>query len=208
MDFEVMRPEEIERRSFAIIEEELRERGIHLPEVNRHVVMRVIHATADFDFADNLEFSKNVVSTIQGLIREGASVCTDTQMAKAGINRRILSRFGSKVHCFMSDEEVAAEAKARGVTRATVSMERAAKLPEPVILVVGNAPTALIEIRRLMGEGWRPACVVGVPVGFVNVEAAKALIPDSGVPYIISRGRKGGSTVAAAIVNAVLYDMR
>lgn len=130
-------------------------------------------------------------------------------MALAGINKGVLASFGGEAHCFMADPEVAAQAKERGVTRATVSMERAAQLPKPVIFAVGNAPTALIRIYEMMRESdWRPAFVIGVPVGFVNVEAAKELILHTEVPYIINRGRKGGSNVAAAICNALLYELR
>ena len=133
---------------------------------------------------------------------------TDTEMARAGINKKRLSEFGGVVRCFMSDPEVAEEAKRRGVTRATVSMERAAELGEPCIFAVGNAPTALIRLRELMDEGRvRPAGIIAVPVGFVNVVEAKELIIGSDCPHIAARGRKGGSNIAAAVCNALLYGM-
>ena len=142
-------------------------------------------------------------------IKEGACIVTDTQMAKAGINKRALARYGGEVYCFMSDEDVAKIAKERGVTRAAVSMEKAAQIEKPVIFAIGNAPTALIELYEMIKSGkYRPAFIIGVPVGFVNVEAAKDLILKTDVPYIINRGRKGGSNIAAAICNALLYELR
>ena len=129
-------------------------------------------------------------------------------MGKAGINKRVLKRYGGQVHCFMAEEDVAKEAKKRGVTRATVSMERAAQITKPVIFAVGNAPTALIQLYDMIQkETYIPAMIIGVPVGFVNVVAAKELILETEVPYIVNRGRKGGSNVAAAICNAILYEM-
>ena len=141
-------------------------------------------------------------------LRGGCDIVTDTQMAKAGINKTILGKLGGEVHCFMSDPEVAREAKERGVTRAIVSMERAARLPKPCIFAIGNAPTALICIRELIDAGkLSPALIVGVPVGFVNVVESKELILELDTPHIVARGRKGGSNVAAAICNAMLYQI-
>lgn len=203
---EYIRPEEIENRSFAIISEELAARGIVLPADQAPVTKRVIHTTADFDYADTLTYSDGAVEKAVELIKSGADIVTDTNMAKAGINKKALSRFGGEVHCWMADPEVAAEAKVRGVTRAAISMERAAKLEGPVIFVIGNAPTALISLyEEMIRNDWGPDFVIGVPVGFVNVEAAKGLFLQSDVPHIISKGRKGGSNVAAAICNALLY---
>ena len=141
-------------------------------------------------------------------LRGGCDIVTDTQMAKAGINKTILGKLGGEVHCFMSDPEVAREAKERGVTRAIVSMERAARLPKPCIFAIGNAPTALICLRELINAGkLNPALIVGVPVGFVNVVESKDLILELDTPHIVARGRKGGSNVAAAICNAMLYQI-
>ena len=137
-------------------------------------------------------------------IRQGADIVTDTQMARAGVSKPSLARFGGQVHCFMSDPDVAAEAKARGITRAAVCMERAADLKKPVVLAVGNAPTALVRLYERIA----PALIIGVPVGFVNVVASKELIMTGPAPYIVARGRKGGSNVAAAICNAILYQMK
>ncbi len=205
---EYVRPDEIEKRSFEIIGRELEQRGIVLDAVQEPVTKRVIHTTADFDYADTLVYSENAVEKARNLIKNGAHIVTDTNMAKAGINKKRLAGYGGEVHCFMADEDVAAEAKSRGVTRATVSMERAAALHRPVIFAIGNAPTALISLHEMMQEGvFKPAFIIGVPVGFVNVEAAKELIIQSDVPHIVNRGRKGGSNVAAAICNALVYGI-
>ena len=205
---EFVLPNEIEAKSFSIIAEELEAMGIRLDEKEAPVTKRVIHTSADFDYAKTMCYSKDAVDIARKLIKNGAHIVTDTNMAMAGINKRKLAEFGGQVHCFMADEDVALEAKNRQVTRATVSMERAALLKEPVIFAIGNAPTALVSLYELMQKGtYTPEFVIGVPVGFVNVVAAKELFLDSKVPYIINKGRKGGSNVAAAIVNALLYGM-
>ena len=202
---EHIRPADIEKRSFEIIRQEL---GRELDPETEPVILRVIHTTADFSFADTMFFSAGVMDRLRDAIRSGADIVTDTQMAKAGINKRKLASFGGEVHCFMSDEDVAKEASLRGVTRAMVSMEKAAALKKRMIFVIGNAPTALIRIRELWESGQLdPVAVIGAPVGFVNVEYSKEIILDSGMPCIIPRGRRGGSNVAAAIVNAVLYQL-
>lgn len=201
-------PEEIEKRSFEIISEELKQRGIDLPEEEAMITKRVIHTSADFDYTKTLSYSKDAVRVAKELILHGADIVTDTNMALSGINKKKLAQFGGQVHCFMADEEVARIAKERGTTRAAVSMERASKLTKPVIFAIGNAPTALIQLYEMMQTSdWRPAFVIGVPVGFVNVEAAKELIMETDVPYIVNRGRKGGSNVAAAICNALIYEL-
>jgi len=199
---EPMKPMEIEQRSFEIITELLGNRVLD-PE-NELVIKRVIHTTADFDYADNLTFSDHAVQQGIAALKGGCDIVTDTQMAKAGINKTILASLGGEVHCFMSDPDVAQEAKTRGVTRAFVSMERAC------IFAIGNAPTALLSLEVLMEENKvAPALIIGVPVGFVNVEASKEqIIAAARAPYIIARGRKGGSNVAAAICNALLYQIR
>ena len=192
----------------AIIEEELKERGLVIPGEQKPVTKRVIHTTADFDYVKTMVYAPDAIETAKNLILQGADIVTDTNMALAGINKRALARHGGEAHCFMADEKVAALAKERGVTRATVSMEFAAQLNKPVIFAVGNAPTALIRLYEMITGGeFRPAFIIGVPVGFVNVEAAKELILKTDVPYIINRGRKGGSNVAAAICNALLYEL-
>lgn len=200
------KPMDIEARSFAIISELLGDRVLE-PE-NALVIKRAIHTTADFDYADNLTFSSHAVTLGIQALKQGCDIVTDTQMAKAGINKNVLARLGGQVYCFMSDEDVAREAKERGITRAAVSMERAANLPKPCIFAIGNAPTALIQLHDLIAAGkLHPALVIGVPVGFVNVVESKEMILSLDVPYIVARGRKGGSNVAAAICNALLYQI-
>ncbi len=205
---DVIRPDEIEKRSFTIIEQEISERGIEVDDSQKSIVFRVIHTTADFDFAYTLMFSENAAGRLKEAIVAGANICTDTQMARAGIRRKDVQKYGGEVFCYMSDEDVAREAKQRKETRAVVSMEKAAKRPGKLVFAIGNAPTALFRLSELVEEGLRPAFVVGVPVGFVNVEAAKERALDIfrryEVPYIIARGKKGGSPVAAAVINAVL----
>lgn len=208
MQIAYYKPNEIEGKSFEIIGEELKERGIVLPKNQEMVTKRVIHTTADFEYTDTLVFSENAVEIAKNLILQGADIVTDTNMALAGINKKVLVRFGGVVHCFMADEEVARIAKERQQTRATISMEFAAELQKPIIFAVGNAPTALMKLYEMIQEkSFVPAFIIGVPVGFVNVEAAKELILETGVPHIVNRGRKGGSNVAAAICNAILYEL-
>ena len=201
-------PEQIEQRSFEIIDGELKKRGIVLPKEQEMITKRVIHTTADFDYTDTMTFSEGAVGIAKELLLQGADIVTDTNMALSGINKRSLAGLGGEVHCYMADETVAKLARERGTTRAAVSMEMAARMEKPVIFAIGNAPTALIQIYEMMqNSNWRPAFVIGVPVGFVNVEAAKELILQTDVPSIINRGRKGGSNVAAAICNALIYEL-
>ncbi len=209
MELEYVLPKDIEGRSFEIITKELLEKGIEIPEDKAFLIKRAIHTTADFDYASTLHFSEDAIEIAEKLIKGGADIVTDTNMTLSGISKKELQKHGGEVHCFMADEDVAKEAKERGITRAAVSMERAAKLEKPVIFAVGNAPTALISLREMLDAGtFKPAFVIGVPVGFVNVEAAKELIIDTDIPCIVNRGRKGGSNVAAAICNALLYHIR
>lgn len=203
---EQIKPMDIEKRSFEIITEILGDTQLD-PE-NELVIKRVIHTTADFEYVQNLVFSEHAVGKGIEALRNGCDIVTDTQMAKSGINKTILGKLGGQVHCFMSDPDVAQEAKERGITRAIVSMERAAKLDKPCIFAIGNAPTALISLHEQMEAGLlNPALIIGVPVGFVNVVESKELIIASDVPHIVARGRKGGSNVAAAICNAMLYQI-
>lgn len=214
---DIMIPADIEKKSFEIITNELGDRTFD-PEIDP-VVKRVIHATADFDYADNLSFSEHAVRKMQNAIRNGASIVTDTNMAKAGIHKKKLAEFGGEVYCYMADSDVAEEAKKRSITRAAVSMEKAAGLGKNIIFVSGNAPTALMKIYELLTDNKLIADsnitdgrsivsgIIAVPVGFVHVVEAKELILETKVPHIVARGRKGGSNVAAAIVNAILYSM-
>lgn len=199
-------PRDIEKRSFEIITEELGDRKF--PEEQESIIKRVIHTSADFDYADNLCFSENVVALAKEAIMDGACIVTDTQMAKAGINKNSLKKFGGEAYCFIADEDVAKEAKERGITRSAVSMEKALKMNKNLIFAIGNAPTALVKLYEEIKNGApKPKLIIGVPVGFVNVVQSKELIMELDVPYIVARGRKGGSNVAAAICNALLYQM-
>lgn len=225
MPYKDLSPGDIEKKSFEILSNELYKMGfkesidgailqtskssrfIHKNEIP--VIKRAIHTTADFDYLENLCFSELAVDNMMDAIENGACIVTDTQMAKSGINKKILESFGGEVFCFMSDEDVAKKAKETGQTRATISMEKAAELNRDVIFAIGNAPTALVKISELIKDGRiHPKGIIGVPVGFVNVVEAKELILESDCPYIVARGRKGGSNVAAAICNAILYQMK
>ncbi len=206
IQLENVKPQEIEARSFEIISEELGERKLD-PE-KELIIKRCIHTSADFEYADSLCFSEGAVEKAVEAIKRGACIVTDTQMGKSGINKKALARFGGEVYCFMSDEDVAAKAKEKESTRATVSMDKAAELDRPLIFAIGNAPTALIRLYELITEGkLRPELIIGVPVGFVNVVQSKELIMQTDVPYIVARGRKGGSNIAACICNALLYGI-
>ena len=207
VELENVKPMDIEKRSFEIITEELGDTPL-LPGTEL-VVKRCIHTSADFDYARNLCFSPDVIEKAMDAIKNGACIVTDTQMAKSGINKRALARYGGEVYCFMSDEDVAKTAKEHGTTSATASMDKAATLDKKLIFAIGNAPTALVRLYELIEDGkLDPELIIGVPVGFVNVVQAKELIMETDVPYIVARGRKGGSNVAAAICNALLYELR
>lgn len=208
-EIEHVLPSEIEHRSFEIIRQGLKEAEIILPEENALVIERCIHTSADFDYAQNLAFSEGAVEKALKAIREGASIVTDTQMGRSGINKKCLAKYGGEVYCFMSDEDVAEKARKNGTTRAVASMEKACELEKKLIFAIGNAPTALIRLYELIKEGKiSPELVIAVPVGFVNVVQSKELILTlEDVPYIVARGRKGGSNIAACICNAILYQL-
>ena len=209
MDVTYTTPSGIEAESMRIIGAELKDRGLTLEPGTEAVVKRVIHTTADFDYAVNLRFTEGAVERAVAAFQAGASIVTDTNMAKAGVSKAALGKLGGQVHCFMADPEVAQAAKTQGTTRAAVCMEKAAREHPGAVLAVGNAPTALLKLCELMEAGLRPALVVGAPVGFVNVVESKervlAVCGKYGVPCIAAMGRKGGSNVAAAICNALLY---
>lgn len=201
---ENVKPKEIETRSFEIITEELGDKKL-IPGTEL-IVKRCIHTSADFEYADSLCFSEGVVEKAVDAIKRGACIVTDTQMAKAGINKKALAKYGGEVYCFMSDEDVAAKAKEQGSTRAAASMDKAAEMGKPLIFAIGNAPTALVRLYELIEEKKiSPYLIIGVPVGFVNVVQSKELIMATDAPYIVARGRKGGSNIAACICNALLY---
>ena len=203
-------PADIERTSISIITRELDELGLTPPPETAAVVKRVIHTTADFDYAKNLRFTPGAVQAAVGALQGGAVIVTDTNMALAGISRPGLAKLGCEAVCYMADPAVAEAAKQAGTTRAVAAMHRAAREHPGAILAVGNAPTALLTIAEEIESGLRPALVIGVPVGFVNVVESKetlfAICEQHGVPAIAAMGRKGGSNVAAAICNALVYS--
>ena len=203
---ERLKPMEIEQRSFEIISQEA---GDAIPDDERAMIIkRVIHTSADFDYIQNLCFSENAVQIAQKALKNGEWIVTDTKMALSGINKKSLQLAGGEAHCFISDEDIAQAAKEQGTTRASVCVDKAARLGRPLIYAVGNAPTALIRLYELIRQGtFRPELIIGVPVGFVNVVQSKELIMQTDVPYIVAKGRKGGSNVAAAICNALLYQL-
>ncbi len=205
IELEKVLPAEIEARSFEIITEELGDTPL-LPGTEP-IVKRCIHTSADFDYAKNLVFTEGVVERALDALKNGASIVTDTQMGKSGINKKKLAKYGGEVFCFMSDEDVARIAKEQGTTRATASMDKAAALDKKLIFAIGNAPTALVRLYELIKEGrLNPELIIAVPVGFVNVVQSKELILElKDVPSIVARGRKGGSNIAACICNALLY---
>ena len=209
--FQYHLPTDIERESMATIARELGQMGAVIPEENEAVVKRVIHTTADFEYAKNLVFTPQAVSHALSAMKDRPVIITDTNMALAGINKPALEQVGGKVHCFMADADVAEMARENGTTRATAAIDKAVALYPKAIFACGNAPTALIRLAQLMEEkGVRPSLIIGVTVGFVNVVESKeeilALAEEKGVSAIVARGRKGGSNVAAAICNALLYE--
>lgn len=222
-EFIHVRPEETEKESFAIITRELHLQKIRIPYEHAPVILRCIHTSADFEYAQNLRFSKNAVALAHEAILAGPKIVTDTRLGLSGINKTALKACGGEIFCCMDDQEVAAEARLRGVTRAAVCMEHACEeelqgqgqeSPRPYIYAVGNAPTALLALDALLNEkdSFRPALVIAAPVGFVNVVYAKQTIQDTldrlRIPYILAAGRKGGSNISAAIVNALLYQVK
>ena len=206
-----VQPVDIEKTSFRIIEEELRQQGREIPEDRKHVILRAIHTTADFEYLDTLVFSEGVLEKASDAIRRGAHIVTDTTMAMSGINKRRLASYGCEAHCYISDPEVIKMAAENATTRSAAAVDKAVREAKekgiPLIFAVGNAPTALLALEEKIRQGYMPELVIAVPVGFVNVISAKERIMAAGVPYICNRGRKGGSGVAAAICNAILYAM-
>ena len=203
-------PGQIERGSMEIIRVELRERGITLPPENEAVILRCIHASADFDYAANLRFTPDAVQKAMEALHGGTDLVTDTNMALAGISKPGLLKLGASAFCYMAEKQIAERAKAQGTTRATAAMDYVAEHNPGAILAIGNAPTALLRISEQIGDGLRPALVIAVPVGFVNVVESKEMVfaacEEAGVPCIAAMGRKGGSSIAAAICNALIYS--
>lgn len=210
MKFDIIKPHEIEAKSFDIINSiiETEYPNVKIPKEHESIVKRVIHTSADFEYLENLKISQDAIESAKEALKNGVVIVTDTNMAKSGISKAHLAKLGGEVHCYIADEDVAKEAKQRGVTRAIVSMEKAAKLDKPIIFAIGNAPTALIALDEMIKSGkLKPKLIIGVPVGFVNVVESKELIMEAGIPYIVATGRKGGSNVAAAICNALIYSL-
>jgi precorrin-8X/cobalt-precorrin-8 methylmutase len=208
---EELKPLDIEKRSFGIIDKELKEKNIILPADRENIIKRVIHASADFEYADTMYFSNGATERAKELLLSGCIIVTDTNMALSGINKKTLTELGCEAYCFMNDERIAESSKKTGKTRAYLSMHHAVKLfkEKKVMFVSGNAPTALIALKEIYDEKtYRPDFIIGVPVGFVNVVEAKEMIMETDIPCIINKGRKGGSNIAAAIVNALMYELK
>ena len=204
-------PMDIEGESMRIIREELEAQGIVLPPDRAAVVLRAIHTTADFDYAQSLWFTPGAVEAGVAALKAGTPIVTDTNMARAGVSAAACGRLGTERLCCMADPEIARQARERGTTRAAAAVDLWADLHPEAVFAVGNAPTALLRMAELMEAGrLRPALVIGVPVGFVNVVESKeriwSLCRARDIPAIVAMGRKGGSTVAAAICNALLYQ--
>ena len=203
-------PAGIEAASLQIIEKELNLRKTVLPPDEMMVLKRAIHATADFDYAQNLVFSPQAVSEGVKALQQGRPVCTDTNMARAGISQSGLKKLGAGVYCYMTDPEVENQARETGKTRAAFAVRKAAGLLPEAVFVIGNAPTALVELAEQIRQGYTPSLVIGIPVGFVNVTEAKEEIlrccRTYHIPYIVGRGRKGGTSAAVAVINALIYE--
>ena len=206
-NIKITEPHNIEKRSFEIIQGELG--NIKLDPELAPIIKRVIHTTADFDYLHSLCFSGNAIKNAKKAFKKGATIVTDTNMAAAGINKKAAAKYGINIICFMAVEDVSKKAQKRGETRAAVSMERASQIDGPVVFAIGNAPTALIKLSEMVEEKkLSPELIIGVPVGFVNVVEAKELLMNlQNTEYIVAKGRKGGSNVAAAICNAILYSV-
>ncbi len=202
-------PQDIEKRSFEIIEEELGDKINKFDEATLPVIKRVIHTTADFEYADLIEFMNNAVNSGKEALKNGCKIYCDTNMIVNGASKMVLSKFNCEAYCLVADSEVVKEAKERGVTRSIVGIEKAAKDPNTKIFLIGNAPTALYQLKEMIerNEIERPALVVGVPVGFVGAAESKEAFKSLGIPYITINGRKGGSTVAVSILHGILYQI-
>lgn len=199
----ILDPQKIEDKSFEIIEGLLA--SSRLPMGEKEVVKRVIHATTDLEYASKLSFHPHAIERALEAIRGGKDVVCDVSMVEAGINKKALSNFGGKTICFINDEDVISESSRLNIARAILAMRKAAGFMNGAIVSIGNAPTALFEVCRLVKTGTAsPAMIIGIPVGFVGASDSKEELIASGIPYITNSGTKGGSSVAAAITNALL----
>ncbi|GAA0106794.1 cobalt-precorrin-8 methylmutase [Paraclostridium sordellii] len=207
----IKNPMMIESKSFEIIQgiiDEIRPDYKFKNEIEEKIIKRAIHTTADFEYLDILKISEEAVEKLINGLKNKATIYTDTNMALSGINKRKLEALGCKYKCFVSDEEVAKLAKEKGITRSMAAVEAASREEGKKIFVLGNAPTALYKVIEMSNNGQLAVeAVVGVPVGFVGAEESKDELAKTDIPYIISKGRKGGSNLAAAIINAILYSL-
>jgi len=197
-----MKPHEIERSSFQIIDQEA---GIHHFTAQQwSIVQRIIHTTADFEFKEMIRFHPDAISAGIESIRNGKMIITDTNMARVGIRKKEVETYGGRVKCYINDPLIHEKAAVTGGTRAKAAVDMAISEMKDGIYVVGNAPTALLRLIELIGEKKaQPALVIGLPVGFVNAAESKAALVEMDTPYISNVGRKGGSNVAASVVNAL-----
>ena len=204
MDF-IKEPMAIENRSMELIAPHLAELG--LDEAATKVYSRLIHASGDVGYAPIIRVHPEAIAVAMDALRKGAHIYTDVEMVRTGINKKKLAFFGGEVHCLVADPDVAVRAKQEGITRSMIAMRQFGKDLNGSIVAIGNAPTALFEVLRMVREeGIRPACIVGIPVGFVGAAESKAELAENGiVPYITVEGTKGGSPIAAAAVNAMMY---
>lgn len=198
-------PKEIEAKSMRLIEQEIGK--LDCSPAEKKTIKRVIHASAEPELASKVKFSQNAVEIISDLIREGADIITDVSMLKAGINERKLAEYGGELKCFISDPEVRAEAEKTSLTRSIMAMRKAVELPGKKIFAIGNAPTALFELLSLEQSGKKIDFIVGTPVGFVGAAESKDELIKSKIPHISLEGRRGGSAIAASIVNSILYNL-
>ena len=204
MDF-IKEPMAIENRSMELIAPHLAE--LHLDERETKLYSRLIHASGDVGYAPITRVHPEAIDRAIEALKAGAHIYTDVEMVRTGINKKKLASFGGEVHCLVADPEIAARAKEEGITRSMVAMRHFGKALDGSIIAIGNAPTALFEVLRLVREeGIRPACIIGIPVGFVGAAESKAELAENGlIPYITVEGTKGGSPIAAAAVNALMY---
>lgn len=202
-------PEDIETRSFEIIEEEMGDSVKKFSKEELPIVKRVIHTTADFEYSDLIEFHNGAIEKGMEALKNGFNIYCDTNMIVNGLSSKALKSFGIEAYTLVSDAEVATIAKSRGVTRSIAGMEKASKDKKTKIFIIGNAPTALFRLKELIekNEIEKPELIIGVPVGFVGAAESKTIFADTDIPYITVKGRKGGSTVAVSILHGILYQI-
>jgi precorrin-8X/cobalt-precorrin-8 methylmutase len=203
----ILNPNDIERRSFEIISGEMGHLQIR-PEHDA-IIKRVVHTTADFDYARITEIHPEAIESAKKVLAAGCRIYSDTNMIVAGASKPSLKELKCSIYTYIDDEQVIAESKEKGITRSILGIEKAVADVNTQIFVIGNAPTALVRLGELIAENKvNPALVIGVPVGFVGASESKDFIKQTNVPYIVTNGRKGGSTVAVAILNAILYQQK